>query len=85
MKLAQKEVDKVMSTSRAQSIHSSRMSSRMASKRGSRSGSMEDEEQKEVSVETARTTGGKIINRLEKGEERDSNQVEQIPDPFAAE
>jgi len=46
---------------------------------------MEDEEHKEVSAETVRTTGGKIINRLEKGEERDSNQVEQIPDPFAAE
>ena len=61
------------------------MSSRMTSKRGSRSGSMEDEEQKEVSAESVRTAGGKIINRLESGEQRDSNQVEQTPDPFAAE
>lgn len=48
------------------------MSSRMTSKRGSRSGSMEDEEHKEASIESVRTNGGKIINRLETGEERDS-------------
>ena len=45
MKLAKKEIEKVMSTSRAQSIVSSRMSSRMASKKGSRTGSMEDQEE----------------------------------------
>lgn len=32
-----------------------------------------------------RTKDGKIINKLGKGEEQDSNQMEQIPDPFAAE
>lgn len=86
MKLARKEVEKVMSTSRAQSIHSSRMSSRIASKRGSRAGSMDDEEAKEASVDLLpRSKNGKIINRLEKGEERDSNRMEQVPDPFAAE
>ena len=31
------------------------------------------------------TKDGKIINKLGKGEEQDSNQMEQIPDPFAAE
>jgi len=86
MKLGKREVEKVMSTSRAQSIVSSRMSSRLTSKRGSRTGSMEDEEPKTSRTEEKpRTQGGKIINRLDKGEERDSNVVEQIPDPFAAE
>jgi hypothetical protein len=32
-----------------------------------------------------RTKDGKIINKLGNGEEQDSNQMEQIPDPFAAE
>jgi hypothetical protein len=89
MKLGRREVEKVMSTSRAQSIVSSRMSSRMTSKRGSRTGSMEVEEQSEKIVaesqEAVRTPGGKIINRLEKNEQRDDNVMEQVPDPFAAE
>lgn len=76
-----------MSTSRAQSIHSSRMSSRLQSKKGSRSGSMDDEEEKDsaAKAEQARTNGGKVVNRLPSGETRDSNQTEQVPDPFAAE
>jgi hypothetical protein len=50
------------------------MSSRRTSKRGSRSGSMEEEDHKEASErESVRTNGGKIINRLETGENRDSN------------
>lgn len=59
----------------------------MTSKRGSRLGSMEDEEasQKAMSEQTIRTKGGKIINRLETNEQRDNNQMELIPDPFAAE
>ena len=59
----------------------------MASKKGSRAGSMEDEEEKSITTELAqpKTDGGKIINKLDKGELRDSNQAEQIPDPFAAE
>lgn len=32
-----------------------------------------------------RTTDGKIINKLGNGEVQDSNQMEQIPNPFAAE
>jgi hypothetical protein len=69
MKLGKKEVEKVMSTSRAQSIVSSRMSSRLTSRRGSRLGSMmEDEEGKGVETKNAdrpRAAGGKIINKLE--------------------
>ena len=73
MKLAKKEVEKVMSTSKAQSIVSSRMSSRIASRRDSRAGSMEGvEESKSVDLKP-RTQGGKIINKLEKGEAQDSN------------
>ena len=70
MKLGKKEIEKVMSTSKAQSIVSSRMSSRLTSKRGSRTGSMEDEEAKDNASSTysVRTAGGKIINRLEKND-----------------
>jgi hypothetical protein len=89
MKLAKKEIDKVNSTSKAQSINSSRMSSRLTSRKGSRLGSMDgDEESKTTSTKTemtARSAGGKIINRLEKNEERDNNQMELTPDAFAAE
>lgn len=47
---------------------------------------MDDEEGKDVSVDLQpMSKNGKIINRLEKGEERDSNQMEQVPDAFAAE
>ena len=47
---------------------------------------MEDEEFKDSkSSVSVRTVGGKIINKLESGEKRDSNQLEQNPDPFAAE
>lgn len=45
MKLGKKEVEKVMSTSKAQSIVSSRMSSRMTSRKGSRLGSMDGDEE----------------------------------------
>lgn len=91
MKLGKKEIEKVMSTSRAQSIVSSRMSSRLTSRKASRRGSMEDDEEEskatasEASSSKPRTKGGKVINKLEKTEQRDSNQMEQIPDPFAAE
>ena len=77
MKLGKREVEKVMSTSRAQSIVSSRMSSRMTSRKGSRHGSMDDDEN--ISGQTFTkpvTKGGKIINRLEKTEHQDSNQME---------
>jgi len=43
------------------------------------------EEVKQQPKPVPRTAGGKIINRLEEGEEQDDNQVEQIPDPFGAE
>lgn len=77
MKLARKEVEKAMSTSRAQSIHSSRMSSRLQSKKASRSGSMDDEEEKDTATgDEPRTNGGKVVNRLPGGEARDSNQME---------
>ena len=51
------------------------MSSVRASKKTSRSGSMEDEEEKYSTTtdEKPRTIGGKIINRLENGELRDSS------------
>ena len=75
-----------MSTSRAQSISSSRAASRRASKRGSRSGSMDGEEAKDSTARAEpRTAGGKVVNRLIGGETQDSNQTEQVPDPFAAE
>jgi hypothetical protein len=50
------------------------MSSKLASKKTSRSGSMEDEEEKYSSTtdEKPRTAGGKIVNRLEGKEQRDS-------------
>lgn len=79
MKLSKKEVEKVMSTSRAQSIVSSRMSSRLTSRKASRQGSMEDDEELKTSTmseQTPRTKGGKIINKLDKNEVRDSNQME---------
>jgi hypothetical protein len=46
-----------------------------------------DEEEKDSASreEQARTNGGKVVNRLTSGETRDSNQTEQVPDPFAAE
>jgi hypothetical protein len=63
MKLGKKEIEKVMSTSKAQSIVSSRMSSRLTSRRGSRTGSMDDgEETKRASSLKPKTKGGKIIN-----------------------
>ena len=63
-----------MSTSRAQSIVSSRMSSRKSSRRDSRLGSMDEEEIQKIVQEEAkpRTNGGKIINKLGKGEQQDS-------------
>lgn len=33
----------------------------------------------------ARTPGGKVLNPLQKGEERDSSVMEMAPDPFGAE
>jgi len=94
MKLGKREVEQVKSTSKAQSICSSRMSSRRGTpRRGSRAGSMDQmeddggmqkiEESKQIIV--PRTDGGKIINQLGRGEERDSNQNEKEPDPFTAE
>jgi hypothetical protein len=89
-KLTKKEVDRVMSTSRAQSIVSSRMSSRMTSRRDSRRGSFDmEEDDGQVTLankkDAPRTKDGKIINKLQDGESRDSEQAEQIPDPFGAE
>ena len=86
VKLGKREIEKVMSTSKAQSIVSSRMSSRKTSRRDS----MDDEEYSKKIEETKkeqkpRTKDGKIINKLGNGEEQDSNQMEQIPNPFAAE
>ena len=47
---------------------------------------MEIEESKgEAEVLAPVTKGGKIINQLEDGEQRDSNVMEQAMDPFAAE
>ena len=86
MKLGKKEIEKVQSTSKAQSIISSRNASRMGSRKGSRFGSMDDEEVKtSKSEQTPRTSGGKNINKLDKNDEQDDNIIEKIPDPFAAE
>mmetsp|Transcript_35871 Transcript_35871/g.55050 ORF Transcript_35871/g.55050 Transcript_35871/m.55050 type:complete len:161 (-) Transcript_35871:1270-1752(-) len=88
MKLGKREKDRVMGTSRAQSIVSSRNASRAASKKGSRKGSLDmaDEESGlPAKKAVARTKGGKIINQLEEGEKVDDNQIEQVPDPFGAE
>ena len=75
MKLGKREIEKVMSTSKAQSIVSSRMSSRKTSKKGSRSGSMDDieEESKKPDEIKPKTKDGKIINKLMTGEQQDSN------------
>lgn len=86
MKLGKKEIEKVLSTSKAQSIVSSRMSSRATSKKGSRSGSMDGiEEFKKAEELKPKTKDGRIINKLNTGDVIDSNQMEQVPDPFAAE
>lgn len=68
-----------MGTSRAQSIATSRAQSRKTSRRES----MDDMEPVEKVV--PRSKGGKIINKLQGSDVRDSNQMEQIPDPFGAE
>jgi len=64
MKLGKREIEKVMSTSKAQSIVSSRMSSRVTSRKGSRLSSMDEgEESKSASAKVKPvTSGGKIIN-----------------------
>ena len=70
MKLGKREIEKVLSTSKAQSIVSSRMSSRKTSKRGSRSGSMDGiEEIKEPEEIKPKTKDGKIINKLLPGDQ----------------
>ena len=47
---------------------------------------MDDEEEKDATARAEpRTAGGKVVNRLIGGETQDSNQTEQVPDPFAAE
>jgi hypothetical protein len=69
LKLGKREIEKVLSTSKAQSIVSSRMSSRRTSKKGSRSGSMDDIEQvAKVEEAKPRTKDGRIINKLNSGD-----------------
>jgi hypothetical protein len=70
VKLGKKEVDKVMGTSKAQSIATSRAQSRKTSRRGS----MDDMEPAEKVV--PRSKGGKIINKILENEVRDSNLME---------
>jgi hypothetical protein len=43
------------------------------------------EDSKEPEQIKPRTKDGKIINKLISGDQQDSNQTEQNPDPFAAE
>ena len=59
VKLGKKEVDKVMGTSKAQSIVTSRAQSRATSRRAS----MDEMEPKEASL-LPRSKGGKIINKV---------------------
>ena len=65
VKLSEREKDKVLSTSRAQSIVSSRNASRNASLRNSRKGSMEDDddnaEKKKVEEVKDQKTGIKCV------------------------
>lgn len=44
-----------------------------------------EEETKKPEEIKPRTKDGKIINKLLTGENQDSNQIEKVPDPFAAE
>ena len=67
MKLGKKEISKVMGTSKAQSIVSSRNQSKLTSRKGSMDG-VEESMKIESDRISARTEGGKIINRLESGE-----------------
>ena len=83
MKLSQKEKDKVLSTSRAQSIVSSRNSSRRSSRKGS------FDEMKPEGIEEVKdsVTGNKCVQQgKSKGEDaRDDGTIENDPGAFAAE
>ena len=84
LKLGRREIEQVMSTGTAKSIVSSRQSSRMASGRGSRKGSGDDLMSGVIRKQKA-VTGGKVLNPLQPGENRDDGTCEMRPDPFGAE
>ena len=77
VKLTRKEKDSVMSTSKAQSIVSSRNSSRMSSRRDSLDG---DNNMKEVDP----VTGTKCVQAM-KADKRDDSRILNDPGLFAAE
>ena len=91
VKLSEREKDKVLSTSRAQSIVSSRNASRNASLRNSRKGSMEDDddnaEKKNVEEVKDQKTGIKCVQQAKTmgDEARDDDTIENNPGAFAAE
>lgn len=92
MKLSRGEVEKVRSTSKAQSIVSSRNASRLGSMRGSRSGSVDENDssmqdifKKNKAEPEPVSKGGKIINKLLSGEARDDAVMELVPAPFQSE
>ena len=83
VKLSQKEKDKVLSTSRAQSIVSSRNASRQSSRRGS------FDEMKPDGMEEVKdkSTGAKCVQvgKSEGDQARDEDLIENDPGAFAAE
>ena len=83
VKLSQREKDKVMSTSRAQSIVSSRNSSR----RSSRKGSFDEMNPEGIEEVKDAKTGAKCVQLgKDSGEDaRDDDAVENNPGAFAAE
>ena len=87
VKLSQKEKDKVLSTSRAQSIVSSRNASREASRRASRKGSFEEMKTDDVEEVKDETTKIKCVQKAKaKGDDaRDDDAIENNPGAFAAE
>ena len=87
VKLSQKEKDKVLSTSRAQSIVSSRNASREASRRSSRKGSFEEMKTDDVEEVKDETTKIKCVQKAKaKGDDaRDDDAIVNNPGAFAAE
>lgn len=85
VKLSEREKEKVLSTSRAQSI----VSSRNASRRSSRKGSMDDADDSRMAVEEVKDqkTGIKCVQTAaESGDNaRDDDAIENNPGAFAAE
>jgi len=81
MKLTQKEIDKVLSTSKAQSIVSSRNSSRKSSRKGSMDETIEIKRDPVTGIECIQAGNEKEGD----DNKRDNANIENNPGMFAAE